>query len=134
MRVLPDARSLDKAFDYLVPDELSGRVRVGTIVRVALHGRKVRGWVVADHVTPPDGVRLLSLTGVAGEGPPADVVELAGWAAGRWAGRRSSFLRTASPPVLVRSLPPAPTPTQPELGAKSRALACNLHAGTAREL
>jgi hypothetical protein len=34
------------AFDYLVPPDLDevGNVAIGTIVRVPLHGRKVRGW------------------------------------------------------------------------------------------
>jgi len=35
-----------------VPDALAPRVRVGAIVRVPLHGRKVRGWVVEDDVVP----------------------------------------------------------------------------------
>jgi primosomal protein N' (replication factor Y) (superfamily II helicase) len=113
VRVLPDARSLDKAFDYLVPEDLAARVRVGTMVRVPLHGRRVRGWVVEDEVSPPDGVRLLALAGVAGEGPPAELVELAAWAAFRWAGPRAAFLRTASPPTLVRGLPPRPPSASP---------------------
>ncbi|MGH9157950.1 MAG: hypothetical protein ACRD1K_19420, partial [Acidimicrobiales bacterium] len=122
VRVLPDARSLDKAFDYLVPDEFADRVRVGTVVRVPLHGRRVRGWVVADEVTPPEGVRLLPLAGVVGQGPPPDVVELSTWAAHRWAGRRSSFLRTGSPPAAAVR--------RGELGAGSHAGACDPHTAT----
>ena len=38
-------------------------------------------------------------------GPPADVVELATWAAQRWAGRAASILTAASPPTLVSRLP-----------------------------
>ena len=51
-RVLPDVSGLDRAFDYLVPDELRATVEVGTIVRVDLHGRRVGGWVIelADEV------------------------------------------------------------------------------------
>ena len=45
-RVLPDVSGLHKTFDYLVPPELADRVRVGTVVRVPLHGRRVGGWVV----------------------------------------------------------------------------------------
>src|SRR4029079_11242453 len=44
-RVLPDVAGLDKAFDYLVPEHL--QVRVGTLVRVELHRRRVGGWGVA---------------------------------------------------------------------------------------
>ena len=33
-RVVPDVTGLDKQFDYLVPDTLRERVRVGSLVRV----------------------------------------------------------------------------------------------------
>ena len=50
VRVLPDEAAIDKTFDYLVPDDLGDQVRVGTMVRIALHGRRVGGWVGADGV------------------------------------------------------------------------------------
>jgi len=105
VRVLPDVAAIGRCFDYLVPDELSDQVRVGTIVRVALHGRRVRGWVVEDDVTPALGMRLQPLAKVTGWGPPAGIVELAGWAAWRWSGPRSTFLRAASPRRRVAALP-----------------------------
>ena len=105
VRVVPDVRALRKDFDYLVPPEVAARVRVGTQVRVVLHGRRVGGWVVADHVAPPDGVALRPLAAVRGWGPPPAVLELCAWAAWRWAGPRTGFLRTASSPVAVRALP-----------------------------
>jgi primosomal protein N' (replication factor Y) (superfamily II helicase) len=107
VRVLPDVAAIDKEFDYLVPDQLDGDVRVGTMVRVELHGRRVGGWVVDDHVTPPAGLALRPLAKVSGWGPPPELVDLAGWAARRWAGRRSHFLKVASPVALVRGLPKA---------------------------
>jgi primosomal protein N' (replication factor Y) (superfamily II helicase) len=107
-RVLPDIRSSDKTFDYLVPDELRDQVRVGTMVRVELHGRRVGGWVVDLDTTPPAGVRLKPIAKVSGEGPPPEVVDLARWAAWRWAGRLAPLLGTASPPTAVLGLP-APT-------------------------
>ena len=62
-------------------------MRVGTVVRVPLHGRRVRGWVVADDVEPdPDAGRLLPIAKVVGAGPPAELLELGRWAAHRWAG------------------------------------------------
>jgi primosomal protein N' (replication factor Y) len=103
--VLPDVSGIDRTFDYLVPAGLEGRVGIGTRVRVSLHGRRVGGWVVADRVTPPAGVDLHSISSVTGLGPPADIVELAGWASWRWAGRTGAFLTTASPPRVVRELP-----------------------------
>ncbi len=110
VRVLPDVAAIDRCFDYLVPDEMSDQVRVGTIVRVALHGRRVRGWVVEDDVTPAPGVRLQPLAKVTGWGPPTGIMDLAGWAAWRWAGPRATFLRAASPRRRVVSLMGAPPP------------------------
>ena len=104
-RVLPDVTAVDRAFDYSVPDSLADSVRVGTIVRVPLHGRRVRGWVIADDVEPISGASgLLELTAVVSAGPPASVVALTEWIAWRWSGPRVAVLRSASPPNNV----PAP--------------------------
>lgn len=113
VRVLPDVPAIERTFDYLVPDSLGDQVRfgdigVGTMVRIVLHGRRVGGWVVADRVEPPAGVTLRALAKVTGRGPSSDLIELAHWAAWRWAGRPAHFLRTASPPRSVRGLPPRP--------------------------
>jgi primosomal protein N' (replication factor Y) len=113
VRVRPDEPGLDKLFDYVVPPSLDDQVRVGTVVRIPLAGRRVGGWVVADGVQPPPGVDLQPLAKVTGWGPPPEVLELAGWAAWRWAGRPASVLRTASPPVAVRALPRVPRLTVP---------------------
>jgi primosomal protein N' (replication factor Y) len=105
-RVLPDVPAIDKHFDYLVPDALRDQVRVGDEVRIDLHGRRVGGWILGLGVDPPGGVALHPLARRRGAGPPAELLELAAWAAWRWAGRRASLLRTASPPRAVPSLPP----------------------------
>jgi primosomal protein N' (replication factor Y) len=86
---------------------MNGDVRVGTMVRVQLHGRRVGGWVVADRVEPPAGVQVRPLAKVTGWGPAPEVVDVARWAAWRWAGSLALLLRTASPSVAVRGLPPA---------------------------
>lgn len=108
-RVQPDVTGLDKAFDYDVPAALAGRVGVGTLVRVPLHGRRVGGWVV--ELDPPEIVersRLRPLVKVSSLGPSAELMDLARWAAGRWgAGRLRPFLAAASPPIMVGGLPPA---------------------------
>lgn len=75
------------------------------MVRIALAGRRVGGWIVDTDVDPPAGVTLAPLAKVSGWGPSADLVELSGWAAWRWAGPRTAFLRSASPANVVRSLP-----------------------------
>src|SRR5262249_26490596 len=94
-----------RAFDYRLPAVLpaAASVEVGTMVRVPLHGRRVRGWVVERDVAEPgvDDADLRDVVGVVSAGPPADVVELCRGAAWRWAGPRAAFLRAASPPNLV---------------------------------
>ena len=106
VRVLPDVPAIEKLFDYSVPAAMDPDVRIGTMVRIVLHGRRVGGWVVEDDVEPPAGVTLRPLAKVTGWGPPLELVELSQWAAWRWAGRRPSLLRSASPPGAVRGLPP----------------------------
>lgn len=123
VRVRTEVAALPKTFDYGVPAAWAHDVRVGTRVRVPLHGRSVRGWVVttdpgADEAPPgaaPPPPDLLPLKSWLGWGPPEDVVDLADWAAWRWAGTPASFLRTASPEVIVRALPVPPrTRTSPD--------------------
>ena len=83
------------------------------MVRISLHGRRVGGWVIEDDVVPVEGVKLLELAKVRGWGPPPAVLELSGWAAWRWSGRRASLLATASPAWAVRDLPVPPVSTAP---------------------
>ncbi|HJR26343.1 MAG TPA: hypothetical protein VJ804_12780, partial [Acidimicrobiales bacterium] len=105
VRVLPDVPAIDKTFDYLVPDALRDQVRVGDVVRIVLHGRRVGGWIVEVGVTPPADLVLQPLAKRSGRGPTRDLLELAGWAAWRWSGRRASFLKTASPERVVGEVP-----------------------------
>lgn len=83
-------------------------MRVGDRVRMVLHGRRVGGWIVAVDVDPPAGVALRPLAKWSGRGPTPELMELAEWAAWRWAGRPASLLRTASPERAVAGLPAAP--------------------------
>ena len=59
VRVLPDVPAVDRPFDYLLPPRMDSGVRVGTMVRVPFHHRRVAGWVMEVDVEPPDGVALL---------------------------------------------------------------------------
>ena len=88
--VVPDVTGLDKSFDYLIPADLDAHVRVGTIVRVELHGRRIGGWVASVGATSSDGRPLDSLKPIAkvtGQGPAAELFALAEWASVRWAAR-----------------------------------------------
>ncbi len=123
-RVLPDVTGLDKAFDYDVPEGM--QLAVGALVRVSLHGRRVGGWVIA--LDPPDGhtTGRLPIAKLTGVGPAADIVELAAWAAIRWAGRQRHFLGVASPARVVARRPAARRSglvVEPRSPASSRLLA-----------
>jgi primosomal protein N' (replication factor Y) len=104
-RVLPDVAGFDRELDYCVPGELSGSVHPGALVRIPLQGRRVGGWVTCYPAHPAHGVTLRPLARVTGWGPEPELLELATWAAWRWAGRRRALLVTASPDNAVKSLP-----------------------------
>ncbi|MHB1509679.1 MAG: primosomal protein N' family DNA-binding protein [Acidimicrobiales bacterium] len=118
--VLPDVSGIDRTFHYAVPAALVPGLRVGSIVRVALHGRRVRGFVVALGTPAPPGVVPREIAQVVSLGPPAAMVELCKWAAWRYAGRLRAFLTAASPPTVVRRLPePASSLAEPAEGRRS---------------
>ena len=101
---------LDKVFDYLIPEHLAPEVRVGTMVRVALQGRRIGGMGGrAGRARPATDRPLRPLAKVTGWGPPADLVALGpvgGVAVGRAAPRSSS-----APPR--RRGPCGPCPCRP---------------------
>ncbi len=97
VRVRTEVAAVAKTFDYAVPAGWRDEVHIGSRVRAPFHGRTVRGWVVDEDVGTPAGVEVLPLKSWLGWGPPSAVVELAEWAAWRWAGPASFFLRSASP-------------------------------------
>ena len=76
-------------------------------MRVPLHGRRVRGWVVElDPVGGPT-TALRPIAQVSSRGPAPELIDLARWASVRWgATRLRPFLVTASPPNNVAGLPP----------------------------
>lgn len=113
-RVRPDVPAIHRAFDYLVPAPLVGAVHAGAVVRIPLHGRRVRGWVIDPDVASPDAPpeRLRAILSVSSAGPPPDVVALCEWAAWRWAGPVVTFLRAATPPNNVDPL----LEVEPEVG------------------
>ncbi len=112
VRVLVDEPAIDKTFDYLLPGTLTGAigVRLGTLVRVPLHGRRVGAWIVGLNVEPAVPIdHLLAVTRISSAGPPRELLSLARWAAWRWWGRPATFLAIASPKraVLVVGAGPA---------------------------
>lgn len=112
--VVPDVTGIDKAFDYVVPQDLVPVIGLGSRVRVSLHGRRVGGWVesfrdVGDVArrTGVDVSKLKRIERSSGLGPDADVLDLCRWASHRWAAARlRPFLVTSSPDMVVhRALP-----------------------------
>ncbi len=117
----PDITSVRQSFTYEVPvawekDGRAANVRVGSLVRVDFGGRRTAGWVTAVDVPFDDTVEVRPLAKWSSFGPPQDVLDIASWAAVRWAGRVPHFLRAASPPrmvPLVRHAPPTATVSMP---------------------
>src|ERR1700684_1465083 len=105
VRVRTEVAAVTKTFDYAVPAGWSDDVQVGTRVRAPFHGRTVRGWVVDEEAGPPEGVEVLPLKSWLGWGPPPALVDLAQWAAWRWARPASFFLRPALPHNLMLAMP-----------------------------
>ena len=139
--MVPDIAAVARRFDYLVPGRLADRIGIGSRVRVDLHGRRVAAWVVDVDVEPPDGVSPREIAAWSGSGPPAPVVDLAEWAAWRWAGPVPSFLRTASPERVVRPAdrrpdvpdpPPVPSPGGESVAIVERVLDAGAGPGVVR--
>ncbi len=127
VRVLPDVIRLDREFDYTVPEDWhsdgrAARLEVGSMVRVVLSGRRVGGWVTEVDAEPPAGVELAPLAHLRGMGPPPELLDLAAWAAWRWAGKRVHFLRAASPERAVATAvhPATPQSAQDQQSASAR--------------
>ena len=104
--VRPDVVAIERPFTYAVPeawhaDGRAARLEVGSMVRIDLGGRRVGGWITEIETAPPDGVELRPLARLRGLGPPPELMDLARWAAWRWAGSEVTFLRLASPPRVV---------------------------------
>lgn len=130
-RVVTDVAGIDKDFDYIVDAAHAQSVTVGTEVRVELHGRRVGAWVTELGASPPEGLALRSLSKVRGWGPEPAVMDLASWAAHRWASRRGAFLKTASAEKAVPFLPaPRLSPPSPPGPGWAIDLAGELEHGT----
>ena len=104
-QVVPDLATfaVDDGFSYAVPDALTG-VRVGSIVRVPLGGRRVRGYVV--NIRPGDSITrdLREIVGVSGDLPAFDPehLETLRWAAMHYVAPVAAMLPRATPPNLPR--------------------------------
>ena len=112
-RVLTDVAGVDKEFDYLVPAALapaSGSApRCGS---TSTAGGSAAG-SSASASRPDPELALRPIAKVRGWGPEPELVDLAGWAAWRWAGRRRALLATA---IGRRAVPVLPAPARAAAG------------------
>ena len=107
-RVVPDIPSfdLDDGFAYTVPEE-AAHVTIGSIVRVPLGGRRVRGWVVSFEEERPARVgKLRAIVTRSGDAPIFDETLLAilRWSAIHYVAPLAGMLPRAGPPNLPRGL------------------------------
>jgi primosomal protein N' (replication factor Y) (superfamily II helicase) len=107
---LVSAWRLDRAFDYLVPKELAGRAVVGSLVRVPLGARRVRGVVLELATKKPDRV-LQNLAAVVLDEPvaPPHTAELMEWISRRYVSPLGAAYARAAP-GRVRISAPGPEP------------------------
>ena len=111
--VQTEVAAIDRALDYEVPEDFSGPTEPGSRVRVDLHGRSVRGWILGEGTVDPSMVALKPVRSSLGIGPPRGLIEVCEWAAWRWYSTTAKFLGTSSPDRIVKNLPRRPT--QPAL-------------------
>ena len=102
VRVGPNVSGVNKTFDYLVPESLKN-VKVGSIVRVELQGRRVDAWVI-DEVVRPGLIKFKDVISLLSEGPSEEVVQLSQWAAQRFCGPVRAVLSSASPSLRIKKL------------------------------
>ncbi|HVL51440.1 MAG TPA: primosomal protein N', partial [Actinomycetota bacterium] len=90
---------LDKELTYSVPPELAERVRIGSIVRVPLRNRRVRGWVVSVDPESPVPQGVVAIAAVSGRGPvfDAELLQMSRALARRYVHPLSSFLSLFTP-------------------------------------
>lgn len=132
-QVVPDLATfaVDDGFAYSIPGDVSG-VTIGSLVRVPLGGRTVRGFVTAVHDRRPDR-ELRPIKARSGDLPVFDerLVQTARWAAAHYVAPLSVVLSGCTPPNLPRGSTAAPPSPQP--GAASRVAAISVHV-TGRDL
>ena len=124
---------LDRPFDYLIPDDLVGRIQAGTRVRVKLAGRLCDGVVMAvDHEQEP-GVKLSPVVKLISEQVVStpDQLRLARKVADHWAGTLDEVLRWAIPTrhatTEAADPPPWPVPSATMPSGTLRALTDGRH-------
>jgi len=96
--------ALDREFDYLIPDELQGRVQIGCVVRVPFGPRHIRGFVIglADSSSFP---KLKAIESVTSAFPLFDdrMLRLARWIAEYYAAPVEKSIAAILPAAVRRT-------------------------------
>lgn len=132
-QIVPDLPTfaVDDGFSYRVPDDLAN-IHVGSIVRVPLGSRRIRGFVVS--LRSGDAGKLKPVVSVSGDMPVFDgsLLQTLKWAALHYVAPLAVLLGRAAPPNLPRGRGRKPTGTLPQLvsplGQVSEAAAAGRHA------
>ena len=128
--------AVDDGFAYRIPNDLLDQLSVGSVVRVPLSGRRVRGYVVS--IRSEDRQGLKEVVSVSGDVPVfhTKLLETLRWAAIHYVAPLSVLLAKPAPPNLPRLAPPGSLePVPDELGPSpvpllSRSAAAGRHART----
>ncbi len=97
---------LDRGFWYGVPEHLRLDVEVGSMVRIPLSGRRVKGYVVeVDSAKDPDGLKPVA--SISGDSPVFSDRQLGAleWLAHHYVAPLSVVLDRTAPPNVPRSAP-----------------------------
>ncbi len=90
---------MDDGFTYAVPETMD--VEIGSVVRVPLGGRRVRGWVTAVRHEVRQGLK--EIIGVSGAHPvfTAELLQALRWAAVHYVAPLAALISKAAPPNLA---------------------------------
>ncbi len=101
--------AVDDGFTYRIPDSLSG-VETGSLVRVPLGGRKVRGVVTGVREATGREQRLRDILAVVGDLPvvTSRLLETLRWAAVHYVAPQAVLLAKAAPSNVPRRVAPKP--------------------------
>jgi primosomal protein N' (replication factor Y) len=102
-RVVPEV-SLDRAFDYEIPDELDGQITLGAKVRIPFGSRKIVGYVVEFPAGPSERA-LKPIMEILGPRAflPAILIELAQWMAQYYCAQLTVALMSVLPKAVRRA-------------------------------
>ncbi len=119
VQVVPDLPTfaVDDGFAYRLPESLASEVQVGSMVRVPLSGRRVRGYVVA--MREGDARGLKDVVSVSGELPvfTPKLLETLRWCALHYVAPLAVLLRRAAPAGIPRDTSGDPPPPMGEVPA-----------------